>query len=88
MSRGTTQPKPPTIETAFPAPDHSGEGLLTTELPQETIGYIAALCTELSAMARMAGKRDLAYFLEMARIEAATLMVRNEEKLDATAPKG
>lgn len=82
MSGGATQPKleeSRTLRTREQVRSDTGMEP-KPELPPDTVGYIAALCAELSAMARIGGCADLAYFLEMARVEAATILVRREEQ--------
>lgn len=90
MSRGTTQPKPRLVDSR-PRKAHrpsQAEAYAKPQLPPDTMSYIAALCAELSAMARMGGCTDLAYFLEMARMEAATILLRQEEQPLTPALKG
>lgn len=90
MSGGALQSKStiirttPTKDRLQPDPDARAGA----ELPPDTIGYIAALCAELSAMARMGGCPDLAYFLEMARVEAASALLQREERLVNPGRKG
>jgi hypothetical protein len=56
--------------------DQRGDGALERE---EAARYIAALTTELSAIARRADLGLLTYFLEMARMEAQEIAVEERK---------
>ncbi|HYF54836.1 MAG TPA: hypothetical protein VEA41_11310 [Salinarimonas sp.] len=61
-------PKRPSAQTDLPAP---GSTEPAPELdPVAAAEYVAALTTELSALSRRSGLDLLAYFLDIARLEA------------------
>lgn len=89
MPGGAAQSKTTNVDSARPnGRNRTASAADSPELPPDSIGYIAALCAELSAMARMGGCADLAYFLEMARVEAATILLRREEQPLSSGRKG
>lgn len=60
------------VHPALPQPDATSQ-----DLQLEVATYIEALSAELRAMAKVAGLGSLAYFLEMARLEASIQVERH-----------
>jgi hypothetical protein len=74
-------PSRPQRKDALARPESTPDILITTKLsPDETARYIAEFSAELSYLARRSKLDLLAYLLDMARLEAASLAKKPSSK--------
>jgi len=64
-----------------PPPDDEGDERASSGTQLEVASYIESLSAELSEMAKAADLKSLAYFLEMARLEASIQVERHAKSM-------